>query len=269
MINNEGYSINIGGRLLSTQRPLVMGILNATPDSFYAPSRVQGTPDIAERAVRLKEEGADIIDIGACSTRPGSTPPTEEEECRRLLVALKAVRQALPDMPLSIDTYRAEVAKQATDLYGPMIINDISGMKDPKMADLAAKTGLPYVLTSQEATIKQMLITAAKDIAMLRAKGQKDIIFDPGIGFGKTNADDWHIMAEMEKLSVLQLPILIGVSRKSMLQTAIGATADDTLQATTALHAAALIKGAAILRVHDPKAARQTITVIKHLECST
>jgi len=265
MIHNEGYSINIGGKLLTTQRPLVMGILNATPDSFYAPSRAQDSDEIAEKARELQGQGADIIDIGACSTRPGSTPPTEEEECRRLLEALQIVRQTLPEMPLSIDTYRAEVAKQAIELYGPMIINDVSGLKDPQMADLVAQAGVPYVLTSQEATIKAMLLTAAKDIATLRAKGVKDIIFDPGIGFGKSNNDDWKIMAELEKLNILQLPILIGISRKSLLQTALNTAADDTLHATTALNAAAIMKGAAILRVHDPLAARQTITIMQHL----
>ncbi len=238
--------------------PQVMGILNVTPDSFYADSRTMSESDIARRAVQIITEGAMMIDIGACSTRPGSTPVDEETETARLKTALTIVRHECPDAIISVDTFRPDVAKMAVEEYGADIINDISG----NCAVACAR--VPYILTSSKANIIDMMISFAQDIRELREKGIKDIILDPGFGFGKSVDENFAILNGMERLKELGLPILVGVSRKSMIYRTLGCTAEEALNGTTAINTIALLKGASILRVHDVKEAVECVRLTNH-----
>ena len=187
------YTLNIRGRLLSLETPLVMGILNVTPDSFYAGSRAMSDEAIAQRAQTLVGEGAAIIDIGGCSTRPGGTLATEAEETDRVRRALEIVKAATPDAIVSIDTFRASVARMAINEFGADIINDVSGGEDPEMFPLTASTGTPYILMSQQPTLRDVLVEFAARVQQLRALHQKDIILDPGFGFGKTQIGRAHV----------------------------------------------------------------------------
>lgn len=260
------YSLNLGGRLLELSEPVVMGILNATPDSFYAASRSKTEGEIAQRAEQILAEGGSIIDIGACSTRPGSKPVSEDEETERLTRAMKTVRQVAPEAIVSVDTFRASVAERIAGEYGPVIVNDISGGQDPEMFPLVARMGLPYVLTD---TAGRALSTGfARALSELREQGQRDIIADPGFGFGKTLDENYQVMAELEAYRELDLPLLVGVSRKSMVYKLLGITPDDALNGTTVLHTLALVAGAHILRVHDVAAAVETIHIVeKTINC--
>jgi dihydropteroate synthase len=279
MIQPIACSINVGGRLLSLSRPLVMGIINATPDSFYAASRTRTEHDIAVRADNLVGEGAAIIDVGACSTRPGSSPADADEEMSRLRTALAAVRRAQPDVVVSVDTFRPDVAKMAVEEYGVTIINDISeggvgdveGPKErqeegvPEMFAMVARLRVPYILTSVRADMDGMLLAFAHEVEMLHGLGVADIILDPGFGFGKDLAGNYAVMARLNRLHALRLPILVGVSRKSMVTRLLGCTADEALHGTTALHAAALLQGASILRVHDVRPAVEACRVVTEI----
>ena len=235
-----------------------MGILNATPDSFYAASRKQDEQQIAERANEIVAQGATIIDVGACSTRPGSEPADEQTEMARLRQALAIVRREQPDAVVSVDTFRPNVAKMAVEEYGADIINDVSGL-------LNINLRVPYILMSTQGTLHDMLIFFAQRIQQLRDIGQKDIIIDPGFGFGKTLQQNYDLMAQMDRLNVLQLPILVGISRKSMIYKLLDITPNESLNATTALHAIALAKGASILRVHDVKEAVEVVEIMQQL----
>ena len=269
-------TINAGGKLMELSRPMVMGILNATPDSFYAGSRRQGEAEIEARADQIVAEGGDIIDVGAYSTRPGAAPVSEEEETRRLRMALAAVRRAQPGAVVSVDTFRPDVARMAAEEYGAAIINDVSGGNPqgafggtqaeaeawpegyvPPIFAMAARLGLPYVLMSSAPTLGSVMLDLSAKTALLHSIGVKDVIADPGFGFGKTVEQNFAIMASLERLGELGLPVLVGVSRKSMVTRTLGCTADEALPGTIALNAIALTKGAAILRVHDVKEAAQ------------
>jgi len=252
------YTLNVGGRLMELTGGRVMGILNATPDSFYAASRQQTVDDIARRADEIVEEGADIIDVGACSTRPGSAPATEAEEKERLREALGVVCRRHPEMPVSVDTFRPEVARMAIDTFGVSVINDISGGTE-EMYRLVARQQVAYVLTSQQATLRDTLLFFADRVQQLRSLGQKDIILDPGFGFGKTVEQNFSLLGQLERLQVLELPLLVGVSRKSMIYKTLQCEPSEALNGTTALHAIALMKGAGILRVHDVKEAKECV----------
>ena len=260
------YTLNIGGRLLSLQQPVVMGIVNATPDSFYADSRTQSEQQIAERIRRMVSEGATIIDVGACSTRPGSSPVSEEEEMERLRLALGCC-SALNDgaqgctAVLSVDTFRSSVARMAVEEFGVGIVNDISGAADPMMMRNVAALGVPYVLTSQMPDLRQTLLFFAEKVQQLRDMGQKDIILDPGFGFGKTVQQNFSLLSQMEKLLVMELPLLVGFSRKSMIYKTLGCTPQEALNGTTVLNTIALMKGASILRVHDVREASECIAL--------
>lgn len=241
-------------------QPLVMGILNVTPDSFFEGSRVQTEKDIAERANRIVSEGGAIIDVGAMSTRPGYDEIPVEEEMRRLKQALPVIRREQPETIISVDTFRPEVAQMAVEEYGADIINDVSGMLSP-----TAKQQSPIIVMSSAATIDEMLIDLAGKVGRLRSQGQKDIIIDPGFGFGKTVEQNYAVLRQLEKLQVLGLPVLVGVSRKSMIWKTLNTTPEEALNGTTALNMVALEKGAVILRVHDVREAVECCKIAKSL----
>lgn len=276
--NYMQYTLNIHGRLMDLSHPVVMGILNVTPDSFYAGSRVQTEEAIALRARQIVDEGGAIIDVGACSTRPGSTPVSEEEEMARLRLALPIVRREVPDAVISVDTNRPDVARMAVEELGADIINDVGPLPGGTTsapvsssvgrasvscpvgrASCAAHPAVPYILTSQQPTLRETLLFFATEVERLRSLGHKDIILDPGFGFGKTVEQNYELLAQMERLQVMELPILVGISRKSMIYKPLGITPEEALNGTTALHAVALLKGANILRVHDVKEAVQIL----------
>lgn len=272
------YTINVSGRLIDLSHPQVMGILNVTPDSFYADSRKQTEEEIAKRAEQILEEGAAMIDVGAFSTRPGAAMVSEEEESARLHLALSVIRRNHPEAVLSIDTFRPTVAKRVIEEFGDCVINDVGGLTagpDGALADdpirreemfrLVSSMHVPYIYMTSAATLREVLLDFAEKVQQLRDLGQKDIILDPGFGFGKTTDQDYALMGELEKLQVMQLPILVGISRKSMIWRRLGITPAEALNGTTALHAVALLKGANILRVHDVKAAVETVKLIQTL----
>ena len=270
------YSINVGGRLMSLDEPQVMGILNVTPDSFYAGSRKQTEKEIAERCNQIISDGGTMIDIGAFSTRPGAPEVSEEEEMARLRHGLEIVRRQQPNAVLSVDTFRPDVARMAVEEYGVAIINDVSeggltGVVNtpleqeegpyPAIFRMVARLGVPYILMSVKPTVEDMLMAFSREVQQLRDLGVKDIILDPGFGFGKTLEQNYRLLSNMEKLEVLELPLLVGVSRKSMIFKLLGTDPTGSLNGTTVLHTIALQKGASILRVHDVKEAVETIKI--------
>ena len=258
------YSINVQGRLMDFSEAQVMGILNVTPDSFYAASRMQTEQEIAERANQIVAEGGTIIDIGACSTRPGFQEISEEEEMERLRFGLGIVRREQPDGIISVDTFRPDVARMAVEEFGAGIINDVSE-GSARMFRMVSRLRVPYILMSQQPTIREMLLSFAEKVQQLRDLGAMDIILDPGFGFGKTLEQNYQIMGELDKLQVMELPVLVGVSRKSMIYKLFGCTPDESLNGTTALNTLALMKGAAILRVHDVKEAVECCKIVGQL----
>jgi len=267
--NPIDYTINIRGRLLDLSRPIVMGILNATPDSFFADSRVQTEKEIFNRANSIITEGAKIIDVGACSTRPGGEVASEEEEMRRLEIALPIIRKTQPDAIISIDTFRASVARRCVEDFGADIINDVEEGKDPDMFATVAELGVPYILMSTAPNLHDMLIRFADKLQRLRELRQKDIIIDPGFGFGKTMDENYTLLNEMERLQVLELPILVGISRKRMIHKLLGITPTESLNGTTVLNTIALSKGASILRVHDIRAAIEAVIIYNEMISKT
>ena len=262
------------GRLVSLREPQVMGILNCTPDSFFAGSRVQTEESIARRANQIIEEGGTMIDVGGFSTRPGGVEVPEEEEMRRLRFALPIVRREQPEAILSVDTYRPNVARMVVEEMGADIINDVSeggitGVVDtpleqttdeyPAIFRTVAALGVPYILMSVKPTIHDMLLAMAREVQQLRDLGQKDIILDPGFGFGKTQEQNYDVLREMNRLSTLGLPILAGMSRKRMIFQPLGTNPDGSLNGTTVVNTLALMNGASIIRVHDVKAAAEAV----------
>ena len=259
------YTINIHGRLMDLAKPQVMGILNVTPDSFYAASRKQTETEIAERANQIIAEGATMIDVGACSTRPGFQEISEAEEMERLRFGLGIVRREQPDSVISVDTFRPDVARMAVEEFGADIINDVSE-GSTAMFRLVSYMRVPYILMSVQPTMKEMLMSFAEKVQQLRDLGATDIILDPGFGFGKTLDENYQVMNEMEKLEVMNLPLLVGVSRKSMIYKLFGCTPNESLNGTTALHVIALMKGASILRVHDVKEAVECCKIVEKVK---
>ena len=258
------YTLNICGRLMDLSEPQVMGILNVTPDSFYAGSRVQTEREIAERANQIVLEGGSIIDVGAYSTRPGASDVSESEEMERLRFGLDIIRRELPYSAISVDTFRPDVARMAVEEFGVGIVNDVSeGGAD--MYRMVSRLRVPYILMSVQPTIRQMLLSFSKEVQQLRDLGVKDIILDPGFGFGKTLEQNYQVMNELDRLQVMELPLLVGVSRKSMIYMKLGCTPDESLNGTVALNTIALMKGAAILRVHDVREAVDTAKLVKSL----
>lgn len=261
------YTINVRGQLVDLSSPMVMGILNATPDSFYSGSRKQTEAEIAQRANQIIAEGGKMIDVGAFSTRPGGAEVVSvEEETQRLKRALAIVRREQPDAIVSVDTYRPLVARQCIEEFGADIINDVSeggitgivGQKiheEGDMFETVAALGVPYILMSVQPTLKKMMTNFAAEVQRLRDLGAKDIILDPGYGFGKTLQQNYEILNEAERLLDLDLPILVGISRKSMIYRLIGGDPTTSLNGTTVLNTISLMKGASILRVHDVREA--------------
>ena len=268
-------TINVRGRLIDLSTPKVMGILNATPDSFYSGSRKQTEREIADRANQIMDEGGTFIDVGAFSTRPGAVEVSEEEETERLKRAITIVRREHPDAPISVDTYRPLVARRCIEEFGADIINDVSeggitGIVDTpihEQGDMFKTVGelkVPYILMSVKSNMHDMLKAFAEEVQTLRDYGAKDIILDPGYGFGKTLDENYAILSEAERLLTLELPVLVGVSRKSMIFKLIGGDPTTSLNGTTVLNTISLMKGAAILRVHDVREAWECVKLKPH-----
>lgn len=267
-------TINVRGRLIDLSTPKVMGILNATPDSFYSGSRKQTEREIADRANQIMDEGGTFIDVGAFSTRPGgAVEVSEEEETERLKRAIAIVRREQPDAPISVDTYRPLVARRCIEEFGADIINDVSeggitGIVDTpiheqgNMFKTVGELKVPYILMSVKSNMHDMLKAFAEEVQTLRDYGVKDIILDPGYGFGKTLDENYAILSEAERLLTLELPVLVGVSRKSMIFRLIGGDPTTSLNGTTVLNTIALMKGASILRVHDVAEAVEAVRMI-------
>lgn len=269
-------TINVGGRLVSLDEPQVMGILNVTPDSFFATSRCRSEEEIRQRVCMMRREGATMVDIGAYSSRPGAEEVSVEEELRRLLPAVGIVREEWPDAIISVDTFRAEVARQAVEA-GADIINDISGGEmDKDMFRTVAELHVPYILMHMQGTPQDMQKAPHYDNLMcevfrslgerveeLHEMGVADVIVDPGFGFGKTMAQNYEMMARLGEFRLLGCPILVGISRKSMVYRLLDATPEESLNGTTALNTIALMNGASILRVHDVREAVEAIKIYR------
>lgn len=267
------YTINVRGRLLDLSVPQVMGILNATPDSFFAGSRRQTEAEIAARANEIIEQGGTIIDVGAFSTRPGADEVSEQEETERLRRALAIVRREQPDAVLSVDTYRPTVARMCVEEFGADIINDVSeggitGIvntpihEEESMFETVARLRVAYILMSVKPDLYSMIKAFAAEVQQLRDLGMKDVILDPGFGFGKTLEQNYRIMDGMERLHELGLPLLVGISRKSMISRLLQTDASGALNGTTVLNTIALLKGASILRVHDVRECVEAVKIV-------
>lgn len=272
--------INVKGELMDLSHPRVMGILNVTPDSFYAESRKQTEKDILSRIHQILEEGGTFIDMGAYSSRPDAEDVSPEEEMRRLRLGLEIVQRECPEALVSVDTFRGDVAKMCVEEYGAALINDISaGDLDANMFSTIAQLQVPYILMHMQGNpqtmqlnpyydnpVKEVIRYFAEKIENLRALGVKDMIIDPGFGFGKTLRHNYQLLDKLEEFQIFQVPILVGISRKSMIYKLLDETPEEALNGTTAAHAIALMKGAKILRVHDVKAAVETVRIFNALK---
>jgi dihydropteroate synthase len=276
-------SFSLGGELISLDSPIVMGILNITPDSFYDGGKYLTEKGLLTRAEQIINEGGKIIDVGAYSTRPGARDVTVEEEVGRLAPALKIIRQRFPEFPLSIDTFRSEVARTLINDYGPCIINDIAGgTMDDKMFATVAGLKVPYVLMHMQGTpatmqknpvysnvVNDVIFFLSKQVEKLKLLGVNDIIIDPGFGFGKLTCHNYELMNRLDAFKIFKLPLLAGVSRKGMVWKTLNIKPEEALNGTTVLNTMALLGNADILRVHDVKEAVQTIKIVEQLrECS-
>lgn len=271
--------INAGGRLIDLSIPQIMGILNVTPDSFYADSRMQTGEAVAERVRQIIGEGGTMIDIGAYSSRPGAADVSPREEMERLRWGLSILRREAPDAVVSVDTFRADVARMCVEEYGVQMVNDISaGKMDADMLSTVARLGVPYIMMHMQGTprdmqavphydnlLKEVFLYFAERIQQLRDLGAKDIILDPGFGFGKTIEHNYELLAHLDDFRLFELPLLVGVSRKSMIYRLLGITPQEALNGTTILHTIALQKGAHILRVHDVRQAVQAVKIVQQL----
>ena len=269
--SNMEYTLNCNGQLLDLSTPQVMGILNATPDSFYAASRTQTEREIANRTEEILQQGGTMIDVGACSTRPDSKTATEAEEAERLRLALKTIRNVAPNAIVSVDTFRPQLARMAVEEYGVAIVNDvgapvnspevtIASQKD--MFRMVSRLRVPYIYMSRKNNTKDILLDSAEVVDTLRSMGQKDIIIDPGFGFGKTVEENYEVMNGLERLQMLRLPVLVALSRKSMIYRLLQSTQEEALTGTIALNTIALMKGANILRVHDVREAVECVKIV-------
>ena len=266
--------LNIRGQLFDFSTPVVMGILNLTPDSFYANSRVDTNRNLVQRATEMLQAGATILDIGAFSTRPGAEEVSEKEEMQRLKAGLLLLKKELPNALLSVDTYRSNVAKMCVEEFGVDIINDVSegGItgrvnvlleEEQQMFKTVAQLKVPYILMSVKSDIVSMTKAFVAELNELHALGVKDVILDPGFGFGKDLKQNYEVLYHLEKLSVLDAPILVGASRKLMIQQVLDVNADHSLNGTTVINTLALMKGASILRVHDVQEAVEAIKIVE------
>jgi dihydropteroate synthase len=282
VLNRPKY-INVKGQLIDLEMPKVMGILNITPDSFYAGSRLIEEKDIIGAAQRMLEDGADFLDIGGYSSRPGAEDITAEEEKRRVLTAIRFISKEFPRAIISIDTFRAEVAKEAVYDCGAHIVNDISGGDaDPEMTELITELNVPYIIMHMKGTpqtmqrdpvyedvVSEILMWFGQKTVSLMAAGVKDIIIDPGFGFGKNMEHNFQILKRLEEFTIAGLPLMVGLSRKSIIWKTLNITPSESLNGTSVLNAAALMNGANILRVHDVKEAVETVSLIYKLKHSS
>ena len=274
------HTLNLRGKLYSLCEPKIMGILNVTPDSFYAESRTSDEEHIAARVQQLMDDGADMIDIGGYSSRPGADDVSPEEEMNRLRRGLRVVRRLYPEVPISVDTFRADVARMCVEEEGADIINDISGgMMDRQMFRTVARLGVPYILMHMQGTPdtmqqaphydnlrREVMLYFAERIDRLCQMGAKDIIVDPGFGFGKTLEHNYELFHHLDDLNLFNLPLLVGISRKSMIYKLLGGTPQTSLNGTTVLNTIALMKGAHILRVHDVKEAVEAKRIVMKMK---
>lgn len=276
---SPSYTILTNGHLLDLSVPKVMGILNVTPDSFYAESRKQEEHEISSRIEQILTEGCDIIDIGAYSSRPNAADVSTEEEMKRLRTGLEILRKTAPDAIVSVDTFRADVAAMCVEEFGVNIINDISaGDMDERMTDTVARLNVPYIMMHMKGTPQNMqqaptythlteeiIYYFAQKIQTLEARGVKDIIIDPGFGFGKTLAHNYELLNHLEQFGILNHPILVGVSRKSMIYKLLECTPDEALNGTSVINTLALTKGANILRVHDVRPCVEAVRIFQKM----
>lgn len=275
----DNLFINVGGNLMDFRSPKVMGIVNVTPDSFYGGSRVGTAEAVRRRVAEMRRDGADIIDIGGFSSRPGASDVSPEEEYNRLAGGLEAVRIEWPEAIVSVDTFRAEVARRCVEEWDVAIVNDIGGgTLDPDMWDTVAELGVTYVLMHMRGTpatmtglsdygdvTAEVLSDLAFKLAKLREAGVADVIIDPGFGFAKTVEQNYRLLADLREFRVLGAPLLAGLSRKTMIWKTLGVTADEARDGTIALDTVALMNGADILRVHDVRPAAETIKLLEQL----
>ena len=273
-------TINIKGELFSLDRPVVMGILNVTPDSFFAGSRKRTEAEIAARIEEILAQGGDWIDIGGYSSRPDATPVTADEEMRRLELGLEILSRDYPSVPVSVDTFRADVARCCVEKYGVAMINDISaGELDPEMFRTVADLKVPYIMMHMRGTpqtmasltdytnlMDEIMLYFAEKVRQLRLMGVSDLILDPGFGFSKTLEQNYELMAHLREFGIFDLPILVGISRKRMIYQLLGGTPEESLNGTTALHTYALLNGANILRVHDVKEAVEAVRIVQKIK---
>lgn len=269
--------INVNGSLLDLSTPCVMGILNVTPDSFYAGSRMQTEAEITRRVEQILSEEAGIIDIGAYSSRPNAENISSQEEMERLRTGLEIIRKISPDAIVSVDTFRADVARMCVEEYGVAIINDIAaGEMDQDMFGTIADLNVPYIMMHMQGTpqsmqqrprydnlLKEVFQYFARKVQQLRDLGVKDVILDPGFGFGKTVAHNYELLAHLEEFRIFELPLMVGVSRKSMIYRILGTTSQEALNGTTVLDTICLLKGANILRVHDVRQAVEAVKIVE------
>lgn len=273
-------SINVNGKLLDLSSPQVMGILNITPDSFYAESRKQTEQDIRSRTRQIIEEGGSIIDVGAYSSRPNATHISPEEEMHRLRNGLQIIKNEYPDAIISVDTFRADVARMCVEEYGVAIINDIAaGEMDENMFQTVAQLKVPYIMMHMQGTpqnmqqhphyenvVREVMLYFATKIQQLRDLGAKDLIIDPGFGFGKTLEHNYELLNKLESFQLFDLPLLVGVSRKSMIYKLLGGTSEDALNGTSVINTISLLKGVNMLRVHDVKAASEAVQIVNAMK---
>jgi dihydropteroate synthase len=270
------YTLNCNGKLLELKTPQVMGILNVTPDSFYADSRQQTEEDVVKRVEEILSQGGSMIDVGACSTRPDSEPVSESEEMERLRWALTLVRREAPQAIVSVDTFRPDVARMVVEEFGADIINDVGApaYSQAPTADsqydmfrMVSRLRVPYIYMSRKSTMNDILLDCAEVTDKLRSLGQKDIIIDPGFGFGKTLEQNYEVMNQLERLEMLRLPVLVGVSRKSMIYRLLDASPEQALNGTAVLNTIGLQKGTSILRVHDVREAVECVKIVGAMGC--
>jgi dihydropteroate synthase len=276
---SKNRSLNCGGKLFDLSTPKVMGIVNVTPDSFYDGGKLDDPERMLDHIRRMVNEGADILDVGGMSTRPGSEPVSETEEIKRLLPALQIIRNHFPDIIISVDTYRANVARMAVRDYSAGIINDISGGElDPGMFDTMADLHIPYIIMHMKGSprnmqmnihyddiINELLEYFAEKVTKLKSMGLNDIIIDPGFGFSKSIDQNFYLLGRLEVFQVFELPVMAGISRKSMIYKTLGTDPGSSLNGTSVLNTAALLKGVNIIRVHDVAEAVQTVKLVEKI----
>lgn len=276
-------TINLNGKLIDFSKPVVMGILNVTPDSFFDGGKYRTEKNVLKRAEEILVQGGTIIDIGAISTQPGADGISTKAEIERLLPAVKAVRKNFPEAFISIDTYRSWVALEVIEECGPCMVNDVTGGNfDANMFDTIGKLGVPYILMHMQGTplkmqenpvyediIREISMFFTEKTKQLTKSGVKDVIIDPGFGFGKTLEHNYDLLNRLDSFKVFQLPVMVGVSRKSMVFKLLGTKPDEALNGTSVINTLALLGGADLLRVHDVREAVEAVKIMNMVRSSS